>query len=106
MQGFEQKRTPISMRNYGRIIQDMIHYTCTVTAPDKRNTLIVYIAQCMRQKNIIWNKEQDSGLDRIINDITVLSKGRLSCDFAGFQERFNLIRQHRPIIPNFPKKKK
>ena len=45
--------TPIRMRNYGRILQDMIAYACTVENQAEREALTLYIAQCMRQKNYL-----------------------------------------------------
>ena len=41
--------TPIQMRNYGRIVQDMIGYACSLPVGPERDSLEVYIAQCMRQ---------------------------------------------------------
>ena len=74
--------TPIRMRNYGRIIQDTIEYACTLTNPAERQALTLYIAQCMRQKNLVWNKDQESGIERIKNDLHILSNGRLDADIA------------------------
>lgn len=77
---------PIRMRNYGRIIQDMILVATEETNPAMRQKMILYIAQCMRQKNLVWNKDQDTSSVRIREDITRLSEGQLSCDFAEFDE--------------------
>lgn len=68
------------MRNYGRIIQDTIEYACTLENPSERLALTTYIAQCMRQKNLIWNRDQESGLERIKGDLHVLSDGRLDAE--------------------------
>ena len=72
--------TPIRMRNYGRIIQDTIGYACTLTDKAERQALTAYIAQCMRQKNLIWNRDQDSGIERIKADLHTLSDGRLDAE--------------------------
>ena len=86
--GVLQRSTePIKMRNYGRIIQDMIAYACTLQDVEQRNALIIYIAQCMRQKNISWNKDQDSGMPRVKADIVKLSNGQLNCDFEEFDKK-------------------
>jgi hypothetical protein len=77
MISIRRNTTPIRMRNYGRIIQDTIEYACTLTDPSERQALTVYIAQCMRQKNLIWNRDQESGIDRIKADLHILSDGRL-----------------------------
>ncbi len=74
--------TPIRMRNYGRIIQDTIEYACTLTNDAERQALTLYIAQSMRQKNLVWNKDQESGIERIKNDLHILSNGRLDADIA------------------------
>lgn len=60
---------PIKMRNYGRIIQDMIRVAQTEPDRAARERLTVYIAQCMRQRNMVWNKDQEIGAQRIKDDI-------------------------------------
>ncbi|MCQ2345755.1 MAG: DUF4290 domain-containing protein [Paludibacteraceae bacterium] len=74
------------MRNYGRIIQNMVQVACTETDTAKREAMVIYIGQCMRQKNLVWNKDQESGASRIIEDIRILSNGTLDCEFPAFQE--------------------
>lgn len=94
--------SPIRMRNYGRIVQDMISYACSLPQTKERDSLEVYIAQCMRQRNLVWNKDQEAGIGRVREDIRRLSNGQLTCDSELFQR---LTTQ-----PNFgmlsPKKKK
>ena len=75
---------PIRMRNYGRIVQDMIAYASSLPAGRDRDTLEVYIAQCMRQRNMVWNRDQESGLNRVREDIIRLSDGKLTCDSPAF----------------------
>jgi hypothetical protein len=77
MQQLSRKTSPIKMRNYGRIIQDMIEYACVLEDAEQREALVAYIAQCMRQKNQVWNKDQESGVARIAEDIERLSGGRI-----------------------------
>ena len=36
----------------------------------------------LRQKNLIWNRDQESGIDRIKADIHTLSDGRLDAELA------------------------
>jgi hypothetical protein len=74
------------MRNYGRIVQDMIGYACTVENQAERESLEVYIAQCMRQRNMVWNRDQESGIGRVKEDILFLSKGALKCDSEAFNQ--------------------
>ena len=77
MQQLNRKKTPIVMRNYGRILQDMIAYACELEDKEQRDAFVDYIAQCMRQKNTVWNRDQESGTNRIAEDIARLSQGRL-----------------------------
>jgi len=73
------------MRNYGRIVQDMIAYAAGLPKGADREALEVYIAQCMRQRNMVWNRDQESGLNRVREDIIRLSGGQLTCDSAAFK---------------------
>ncbi len=77
---------PIRMRNYGRIVQDMIAYACTLPEGKERESLEIYIAQSMRQRNLLWNRDQESGIMRVREDILRLSEGKLTCDSAAFQQ--------------------
>ena len=85
-QGNLRKTTVVRMRNYGRIVQDMVQLAVEESDVEKRQSMIVYIAQCMRQKNAIWNREQESGIERLKDDISVLSHGALDCNFPEFDE--------------------
>lgn len=85
-QGILRKTSIVRMRNYGRIIQDMVQLAVREEDLEKRQSMVVYIAQCMRQKNALWNREQESGVERLKEDIGVLSRGQLKCDFPEFDE--------------------
>ena len=76
---------PIRMRNYGRIVQDMIAYASKMEPGLERDSLEVYIAQCMRQRNLVWNRDQEAGINRVKEDIIRLSDGKLTCDSAAFE---------------------
>lgn len=89
MEPLRKDLSPIKMRNYGRILQDVVAYVCSLEDGPSRRALTVYVAQCMRQKNLVWNKDQESGIDRIKADIAKISNGKLTCDFPGFEEAFN-----------------
>ena len=93
---------PIRMRNYGRIVQDMIAYACTVKDKSERESLEVYIAQCMRQRNLVWNRDQEAGIARVREDIIRLSDGKLPCNSALFEQLMAQPNQ----MPNTSKKKK
>ena len=77
--------TPIRMRNYGRIVQNMIAYASQLPAGAERDSLEMYIALCMRQRNLAWNRDQETGLSRVKEDIIRLSEGKLTCDSAAFE---------------------
>jgi hypothetical protein len=99
----------VRMRNYGRIIQDMVLLAANEQDVEKQQSMTIYIAQCMRQKNAQWNKEQESGVERLKEDICILSSGVLKCDFPEFDEVLQKLSQ-RPMAAldrqNSPKKKK
>lgn len=85
--------TPVQMRNYGRIVQDMIAYATTLEPGLERDSLEVYIAHCMRQRNMVWNRDQEAGVNRVREDIIRLSHGKLRCEspvFARFMEQPNV----------------
>lgn len=77
---------PIRMRNYGRIVQDMISYAATLAPGQERDSLEVYIAQCMRQRNLTWNRDQEAGMERVKEDIIRLSDGKLRCESPIFEK--------------------
>ena len=94
---------PIKMRNYGRIVQDMISYACTLPQGQERDSLELYIAQCMRQRNLVWNRDQEAGINRVREDIIFLSGGKLRCDSPAFEQ---LAAQPNAAIIGQKKKKK
>ena len=93
--------TPIRMRNYGRIVQDMIAYASQLSPSPERDSLEVYIAQCMRQRNLVWNRDQEAGLNRVRDDIRRLSNGLLPCNSPAFEQ---LMGNTTPVV-NAKKKK-
>ena len=76
---------PIKMRNYGRIVQDMIAYAASLEPGLERESLEVYIAQCMRQRNMTWNRDQEAGIARVREDILRMSNGQLTCSSPAFE---------------------
>ena len=92
---------PIRMRNYGRIVQDMIAYASQLSPSPERDSLEVYIAQCMRQRYLVWNRDQEAGLSRVRDDIRRLSNGLLPCDSPAFEQ---LMGNNTPVV-NAKKKK-
>lgn len=78
IESLKKTYAPIRMRNYGRIIQNMIQVAADEPNQAKREALTKYIAMCMRQKNYVWNRDQDSSMARVKEDIAKLSNGRLT----------------------------
>lgn len=101
-----RKTTPIKMRNYGRIIQDMIEYACRMEDVQQREALVSYVAQCMRQKNAVWNRDQDSGIARVAEDIERLSGGVLHYELPQTQEPLPVEASVPAQQPRSKKKKK
>ena len=75
--------TPIRLRHYGRIIQDMVKEAVNEPDLDRQHFLTVRLANKLKQQYLIWNKDQVEP-ERIIEDIYILSDGKLSCGFDGF----------------------
>ena len=96
----------VRMRNYGRIIQDMVLLAANETDVEKQQAMTIYIAQCMRQKNATWNRELESGVERLKDDLSILSHGKLSCDFAAFDETMEKLAQRPVAVPDRAVKKK
>lgn len=101
-----RKTTIVRMRNYGRIIQDMVQIAANEQDDERKKAMTIYIAQCMRQKNAQWNKEQESGIERLKDDIRVLSNGVLACDFPEFDEMVQKLSQRSLSFVNSNQKKK
>ena len=101
-----RKTTPIKMRNYGRIIQDMIEYACRMEDAQQREALVSYVAQCMRQKNAVWNRDQDSGIARVAEDIERLSGGVLHYEMPQAQDPVSAAEAPAPAQQLRSKKKK
>ena len=104
-----RKTSKVCMRNYGRIIQDMVELAAAEQDMEKREAMTIYIAQCMRQKNAQWNKEQESGIERLREDIRTLSNGVLTCNFPAFAEVLQKLSVRPLALPdrqNGQKKKK
>jgi len=103
MVNLRRDTAPIRMRNYGRIVQDMIQYATTLEAGPERNSLEVYIAQCMRQRNLVWNRDQEAGIMRVREDIIRLSDGQLTCDSPAFEQM--MAQPNAPLMGSKKKKK-
>ena len=86
MTTLQRNSTPIRMRNYGRIIEQMVAVAAQEEDTAAREQMVLYIARCMRQKNQVWNKDQEARLRRIKDDLYTLSDGAITCDFPAFEQ--------------------
>lgn len=69
---------PIRMRNYGRILQDLIAHAVSLPQGEQRDALTLLIAKAMASRNILWNSDQETSPARILRDLEILSEGQLS----------------------------
>ncbi len=71
----------IRNRHYGRIVEQMIAYACTLEEGEERDQLIELILVQMKKNYIAWNKE---GVEdrKIVEDLRIYTKGAI-----GLQER-------------------
>lgn len=68
--------------------------------------MVLYIARSMRQKNLVWNKDQDASVQRIKDDLYTLSDGRLKCDYPSFEQELQHTAPRQQQQGNGQKKKK
>ncbi len=92
------------MRNYGRVLQDLVAYAKTMTDDAERNRLAMYIAQTMIVRNQVWNKDQESSTDRVLADLSRMSEGALTVDAAALEASMVGAPRYQPA--NGKKKKK
>ena len=66
----------IKNRHYGRIVEEMIAYACTLEEGEEKKQLIELIAIQMKKNYIAWNKE---GVDdkKIFEDLRIYTKGAI-----------------------------
>lgn len=67
---------PILMRNYGRILQNIVKYACTLDQ-QQQDEIIEHIVSVMITRNQQWNREQASSAARIVSDLASLSGNRI-----------------------------
>ena len=106
METLQRNSTPIRMRNYGRIIEQMVRVAADEQDEAAREKMVLYIARSMRQKNTVWNKDQEASVQRIKDDIRTLSDGRLKCDYPSFDQELQHSAQRQQQQNNSQKKKK
>ena len=66
----------IKNRHYGRIVEDMIAYACTLEEGEERDQLVELIAVQMKKSYTAWNKE---GVEdkKIFEDLRIYTKGAI-----------------------------
>ncbi len=76
----------IRNRHYGRIVEEMIAYACTLEEGEERDALVKYILVQMKKNYIAWNKD---GVEdkKIFEDLRIYSKGKI--DISDREIRLN-----------------
>lgn len=96
---------PLRFRHYGRILESMIAEAIAEQNVERKKIQTLRIAARMRQNFLVWNKDNIDE-NRLKEDIAVLSKGQLDCNFPEFAR----LLQQKPILiigqPNQKKKHK
>ena len=101
-------QSSIRFKHYGKVLQQMIEFACNLPEGDERNSLIHIVANHMKKSYLTWNR--DAVDDQvIINDIGVLSGGRIMLDSSYKLEEtkdiLNKGKKKKVMIPS-PKKNK
>lgn len=69
----------MAFRHYGQLIEEMIEKAVEMEEGDLKNHLISLLANHMRKSLYNWNRDHATD-ERIQNDISILSKGKLKVD--------------------------
>lgn len=67
----------IRHRHYGHIVEELVQATANLNNDEEREAITTMIANQMKRANIAWNSPSVADED-ILNDLKVLSQGRLS----------------------------
>ncbi|MCC5939738.1 MAG: DUF4290 domain-containing protein [Lunatimonas sp.] len=75
----------VKFKHYGRNIEKLIENAIQIEDDEEQEAAIIYIGKLMRSFHSTWNRENfDDGI--IIDDIKVLSKGKLHIDLEKVKE--------------------
>jgi hypothetical protein len=104
----EYPQSQIVYKHYGKVVQQMINYACTLEEGDERRALVQIIANHMKKSYLTWNR--DAVDDKvIILDMNTLSKGRIKLDdtykLEETKDILNKGKKKKVMIPS-PKKGK
>lgn len=69
----------IRYKHYGKILERMVREACEMEDGDEKNALISIIANHMKKSYLTWNREAVDD-QVIVNDLMVLSKGKIKLD--------------------------
>lgn len=96
----------IRYRHYGKLIQGMIDKAASLSDPDEKMELSVYIANYMKKCYILYNKDGVAD-QKIFDDLRDLSKGdiRLSIDEVALEDCKDLLSNQNQSSSKKKKKK-
>lgn len=89
-----EQASPIRMRNYGRIIQDMVNHVSTMPESEDREALVVALGSAMITRNLLWNKDQESSPERVCRDLQTLSDGKILLTPEALSASMERVRQN------------
>jgi hypothetical protein len=75
----EYPQANIRFKHYGKILERMVGVAVTMEEGEERRALVSVIANHMKKSYLTWNREAVDD-QVIVNDLRVLSKGRISLD--------------------------
>ena len=78
-------QNPVRFRHYGKIIETLLDEAAKETDKEKQQQMVMVIANRMKQNYMIWNKDNTVDDNHIIDDIRRISRGKIDCNFDGFQ---------------------
>jgi predicted secreted protein len=78
-------QTEVRFKHYGRNIEKLIEKAIEIEDDEEQEVALIYIGQLMRSFHSTWNRENfDDAI--IIDDIKILSKGKLHIDLEKVKE--------------------
>jgi hypothetical protein len=72
-------QSPIRYKHYGKVLEQMVNYACTMEEGEERRAIISIIGNHMKKSYLTWNREAVDD-QVIVNDLMVLSKGKIKLD--------------------------
>lgn len=97
--------SPVRMKHYGRMVEQMIQVAIRQTDPEKREALTLLIANRMKRNYLLCNKDLIDD-QVIVDDLRLLSDNRLTVDLQKLAKAKNLFPQNSEQNKKKDKKKK